>query len=295
MTSNEGVQTLQMTDVTLKLLSPEEPLTKTELELIQLKRYQELAGTSAKDMAFILLEQGDRPDFWIERNGQKLGLDVAAFAFDKRRQAIAQFRLIKGRLRREYRAGRLRQCVGLNIVLQFSTAFIPRPENIDPAISELVEMFEGLEPDHEAWATLDGEKWVMGEVPDPFPMGEKGVTSDGSIEWYVAGPSMHNNRFVLECGFNVEHQYLATAGGADVKQRLDKIIAKHDKADQRIDELVIIAGGPDNDGEAVFDESMLASFFVTQWQGQVETPNHAKRVVLLNWQANTLHVLYERP
>ena len=293
MRSANGAEWLQVSDATVSVLLPSAPLSKRDLELIQVKCYQALAKSKKVDLSFDILEHLDKPDFWIGRNGQKVGLDVAAFAFTERREAAAQFRLIKNRLRDAYRAGRLRQCQSINVNLAFKTDFIPHPEKIERAIAELTDILEGLQPDPQLWSTLDGSKWVLGKTPNPFPMGESGRTSDGNIEWYVTGNTLPNNSFSIECGFNLEHQYMGTATSMDVKQRLDEIIAQHDKPNQQIDELVIIAGGPDKNGDAVFDEALIASVFVEHWKGKIQPPKNARRVVLLNWGANTLHVLHE--
>ena len=102
------------------------------------------------------------------------------------------------------------------------------------------------------------------------------------------------NSFARECGFNVEHQYLETVTAAEVKCRIEEIIAKHDKCDQGIDELIIVAGGPDRNGDTTADEGMLADTFAVTWKGVVERPKNIGRVVMDNWGSNQLHVLFAK-
>ena len=132
----------------------------------------------------------------------------------------------------------------------------------------------------------------MGVGPQPFPIGESGSSADGSISWCVVGNMIAQNSFSRECGFNVEHQYLETVTAAEVKCRIEEIIVKHDKRDQGIDELVIVAGGLDRNGDTTADEAMLADTFAVKWKGVVEKPKNMGRVVMDNWGSNQLHVLF---
>jgi hypothetical protein len=288
---DDGTESLQVSDATIKLLDMTGQISKEELELVQIQRYQSICEALSSPYSFRIIKQRDRPDFFVERGGKEMGIDVAAFAFNERRRSAAQFWDIKNALRDAYRAGRLRKCRGVEIVLAFADR-IPTAANARIPIAELVDAFETLEVDWEARAKLDGPAWVMGKVENPFPIGQSGSTSDGSIRWYVSGLGSAKNVFSTECGFNIELQYLATATKNEVKDVLDGIVAKHDKPGQNIDELVIVAGGPDRFGEGTIDESMLATFFVEHWRGEINNPANVKEVILMNWARGTITALY---
>lgn len=292
-TSTTGEENLQVSDNTISLLQVDREMTKEELERVQIEHYRDSVRRLKPELAFEIESQSDKPDFRIRRGTKSLGLDVAALAFTKRRKAVAQFRKVRDELRAAYLNGQLRSCRGLEILLRFSKEqVVPCPNRISAAISQLIAALETFKIDEQVWSQLDGSKLVMGLEPEPFPMGESGSSADGSISWYVVGDMHAQNSFARECGFNVEHQYLETVTAANVKSRIEEIVAKHDKSDQGIDELVIVAAGPDRYGDTTADEAMLADTFAVTWKGIVENPKNIGRVVMDNWGSNQLHVLF---
>lgn len=266
-------------------------MKKQELELCQAEKYKAIAASKNKNLIFDIVECKDGPDFLISRAGERLGLDVAAFAYTKRRQAIAKFEIIKRRFKEYYDQGRLRSCEGINIQLRFREPIMPGPAQIEGEIEELVDKFETLKVDRHAWENINPDS-IIGKAPPPFPLGQSGTTRDGSVDWHVQGLTDFSNIFSVECGFSVEHGYDFLATYEEIKKRLDEIVLKHDK--ESFDELAIIAGGPDRSGEAAFEENYLAERFVNTWKGKISEPKNIKRVALVVWGLDEIHLLYEK-
>lgn len=295
MKTTDGTERLQVSDTTICLLTTQDLIDKEKLERHQLEHFNGLAKLLRPDLAVEIISQADRPDFRVSRGGKLFGLDVAAFAFTARREAVNQFRSLKEHLINAYHRGRLRGCQGVHIVVAFGDPGTHPPRRLEQAtVDELITAFERLTIDSDAWERAATPDWVMGRVPNPFPMGQTGKTSDGQVEWHVPGLMRVENNFTKICLFQIEHLYLHTVTKDDVKLRLNEIISKHDQPGQGIDELIIVAGGPDRFGEGVMDESVIANVFINHWKERIAPPKCIRRVILDNWQASQLAVLFER-
>lgn len=293
----DGSERVQVGDATIGLVQVSgPPLKKTELELCHVEQFCRLAEKLRPDLSVEIVEQRDRPDFRVRRRTHEFGLDLVAFAFTERREAIFQFRFLKEQLRAAYDQGRLRQCEGICISVEFGERSESAPRKVtEKIVTELIDAFEKLRIDKEAWkvAAAD-ENWVMGGSL-PFPMGQQGKSSDGTVTWRVPGLAHNPSNFVAHCGFQLEHAYLETVTASEVKLRVNELVSSHDKLNQGIHELLIVAGGPDKFGEGVFDEAMVAHTFVTRWNGAIAPPNNLRRVILHNWISERIDVLYEDP
>jgi hypothetical protein len=289
MTTVDGNEHFQISDSTCTVYDFEGELNKQQLELVQLKHYQEKVKKIRPEFNFEIESQADRPDFKVCQNNKIHGVDVTEFAFTKRRSAFAQFREVKELLRKAYREGELRSCRGLQINLSFPARDKLRTNQLGNAVKQLVSAlntyyFDGNVPDD----------WVNTPGPGPFPLGESGISDDALVSWYVVGNLPAGNSFYKECNFNVEHQYAENVDKNDVRAQLEKIINKHDKPDQNIDELVIVASGPDKYGEAIIDESAICNVFINRWKGSISEPKNIKRIVIDSWNSNDIYVLYDR-
>lgn len=287
-----GEPKAQVGDRMVQVLPLEAPLTKQGVERAQADHFQrQVAGHS--EWSFEIEHARDRPDFWIRRGDHRLGLDVAAFAGTERRRAADQFRKLKLILMAAYRRGRLRQCEGIEVQLFFSTERLLRPEQFERSSVRLIESLERYRVDHAAWARTNGSEFVAGG-PKPFPMGESGSSHDGSMNWHVSGLTQGYSVFFNTCGFNIEHQYTEIARPDIVRANVDRIIAAHDVAGQMIDELVLVAAGPDVFGEAMSGESVIPNLFFDQWQGSISPPSNLTRIFVDNWLLGGPRLLFDR-
>ncbi len=287
MTSSEGAETVSFGDATFTLIEVEKKLEKPELERIQVEHFRKLAQALRPDLAVEIVSPGDRPDFIVKRGAESFGLDVTELAFTKRRSSAFQFGRFKDDLRRAHDDGRLRGCKGAHIEVFALPPGSPWIKVQAPILNELIDTFETLTIDFDVWNATD----VMSPMPD-FGMPIEGTTSDGSVQWMVCGSARAPNSFVRSCGFQVEHAYRHHVTEQDVRARIDELVDGHDDPSQKIDELVIVAGGPDRYGDGLADEALLAHMFAEKWKGEISSPKSIRRVILTNWQANRIHVLY---
>lgn len=286
-----GDEVAQVGDNTILVLPLSQPLTKQGVELAQAEHFQREVAENP-NWAFDILLARDRPDFWIQRGTTRLGLDVAAFASTERRRAADQFRRLKRILMAEYRRGRLRQCEGVEVQLFFSEERLPKPEKFEKSITEFVVALEGYRVDHAAWARVDGVSFITGA--NPYPLGEAGTTTDGTMNWHVSGLNRSESVFSRSCGFNVEHQFVEMTSATKVAAELQRIIGAHDIAGQGINELVLVAGGPDIFGEAVGGESTISELYFDKWNGTIPAPKHLNRIFVDNWLLGRARLIFDR-
>jgi len=289
--SEQCEEVAQIGDQTIQVLQLEQPLTKTAVEMAQATHFQRQVA-AIPEWAFTIEHARDRPDFWIQRNGRRLGLDVAALASTSRRRAADQFRKIKLVLMAAHRRGRLRQCRGIEVQLFFSTERIPTPQHFDKSAEELIFALEKYSVDAEAWEQIDRNQFLQGL--NPYPMGQHGESTDKSMNWHVSGLTNNQTIFSSNCGFNIEHQYTEIASATTFFAQVQRIISSHDVSSQNIDELLLVAGGPDIFGEAIAGESTIAEMYFEKWQGTIKPPAHLSRIYLDNWLLGKPRLIFDR-
>ncbi len=299
MTGINGEKWFQVTDAAFTVLAGKAAMSKLEREYEQALHYMQVANRKYANLAFIIDTQQDRPDFHILRGGARIGLDVTDFSFRDRRSAAVRFRAVREGLISAYDRGLLRGCRGTGISFSFPDTKVGSDRRLAAEIPELVEMLNTIEVT-EAHHAQFGKDWVRGVGPGPYPMGLEGSTKSGFIKWVVTGTFTGDanlagaDSFLTHCGFAVEHIYRQTVGLPQVKAELDRIVSKHDKADdQGIDELLIVAGGPDELGNSIPGDVSLVRWFITEG-GKIAAPVRIKRIVLDCWGTDCLDVLYDQ-
>lgn len=292
--NGNGPSAMLPTDI-ISLMRTEKPMSTHEMDRVQMTEYKRLVSLHWPDMAFEIELQRERPDFIILRGGMKCGVDMVALTSTSRKAASAQFWQLKERLRCAYQKGRLRQCAGLQFGLRFQDNKVPPARIIENAIDELASIFEEFSVTEECMRDLADPNSVM-KAP-PFPLGQNGSTACGKIHWDVAGvfrnhPSQPQDSFTRDCKFSVVHWFADNINNEELAATFDRLIRNHDKEEsQGIDELVIIAGGPDKYGDVLTSEAQLASLYRT-WKPQVPVPKFIKRIVLLDWATSSLEVVF---
>ena len=299
MTGVNGEKSFQVSDAAFTVLPGRGAMTKQEREHEQALHYMQVADRKYADLAFSIEGQQDRPDFYIARAGTRIGLDVTDFSFPERRSAAARFRTVRAGLIAAYDRGLLRGCRGIGISLSFPDTKVGSDKRLAVEIPQLADMLDTIVVT-EAHHGQFGKDWVDAAGPGPYPMGLEGSTKSGFIKWTVTGiftgdPNVPGaDSFLTHCGFAIEHIYRQTVGLPQVKAELDRVVSKHDKTDdQGIDELLIVAGGPDENGNSIPGDVSMVSWFLSEG-GEIAAPTRIKRVVLDCWGTDRLDVLYDQ-
>lgn len=296
-TKNEkNEEYIQVGEDFISLITPLRTLEKKQLEKIQMEKYQQIAFDKFPEHLCKILVDRDRPDFFVERDGVQIGVDVAAFSWTDSRRNSSKFRAVREYLRAAHSAGRLTQCAGLRFMISLNSKKFPDVkdnQSFQSSLDEMIAAFETYTIDVDAWNNTDVGACFAAGGDFPFPMRESGASTCGVLEWYVSGTGPIVSSFGRQCSFEIFHQATMAVTVADIKDRLDEIVGKHDrKPDQQIDEMVIVAGGPDNEGDALAEEESIASFFV-QNGGEIAAPRLIKKVVLVQWSNAKIDVLYD--
>ena len=302
----DGSIRTQAGDTVYTVVTTSRPLTKTEVERAEVEHYREVARRRYPRLAFEIEKDAserpsnESPDFFVIRNGRRIGLDVTDYAFSDRRSADARFDKVKQTLAAAYRKGHFRLGERMHIGLRFTNREID-PRELGQDLDDLIEQLDRIviTPGIEAFL-------MQGDVMSParYPLNQSGNTSTGAIEWWVQSiipqtgfiPGPQSDWFHQECRFQIEHQYADEKKPSDIADELNRIVAKHDKAkppEQHIDELLIVAGGPDRLGRGLPGEAARVSRFV-QTGGKIATPQRLTRIVLDCWGSDQLIVLFER-
>jgi len=276
-------------------------LTQPELEKIQLLEFQRAITPELAHLNFstYTAHTPPKPDFKIMRGDVKVGLDLVTFAYKDRRRIQAQFSEVKQMFVDEFLKGRIRQYQWFEFTLTFSGDALRYPKKIKPAILEIIHVLDAIDINYGLLNSINYQLWDdTKELPPviyapklPYPILVKITDKSKSVELIISGYQQYpSNRFMLQYGFDVTHQHHESFKLNEIKAIFDQRISDHDK--EEYDELLIVAGGPDQNGIGNLDEPEAARSFIN-WDGKIETPKHLKRVVLFNWPHKTIHILHE--
>jgi len=290
-THTNGTESYQLPDRMDKLIDISHKMTKDELELAQVNHYQN-ASTKHPLLSFELIGKGDNPpDFLIKRGDKKVNLDVTSFSSNRWGDA-ARFKTLLDDVREAHRDGRLIGLKDIGFFVSFPDNKIPGDATLRKiAIPEFIHSLELIAK--KPWVFEDCLKDFDKPGPGPFPMDQAGTTSDGKLSWYVthAGVISWTNDFIAECGFSIEQSRCTNITLPEITERLDELVKSHDKIS--IEELVVVAGGPDNYGNGYVEEAKLALIFIEEGGKLTNPPQHLKRVVIYNWRRGTVDIIFE--
>ena len=239
-----------------------------------------------------LVERGeDPPDFVVQSSEQKHGVDCAALADHHRRLGYVLMdhlreRLVAGADGRDFSG-----VVGCVLSVWFGPTLsdLP-PKRWDNSIIEpLLDEIAACRVDHEAVARLNAEISARG-----FPQVMPPVVSTGSVgniagfvANVIAGPA-EGVRFSTGLGFDVQLSRPAELSAASVLELVQRIVTAHDKP--AIEELILIAGGPDRRGMRYPAEEAIAAFLLSQ-EGIKVTAKHLRAVAVHLWFARRIAYL----
>lgn len=294
----DGQQSTSLPDRVISIVDVPSKMSKNDWELLYFNEYKRVIENYLPDQKFELVgkPEPDPPDFIIERNGEHIGLDFVALFSTERKQASSEFWHLKERFRAAYAEGKLRKCKDLCFSISFPTQKVPRIGNIAGAVDELIDIFGELQIGKELIDFLN-KPTRDASKPFPYPLEEEGITKCGTIKWRVESnivnlPGDRYSSLYNHCGFELKHAFGEWITSVELEEWLNRLIASHDKkAEQKIDELVVVAGGPDRYGDSLTSELTLFSL-IGRWKSKIIAPKHIKRVVLLGWRTRAVRVLY---
>jgi len=226
----------------------------------------------------------DPPDFLLHRNGVQFGLELTVFASPERRARASFISEIHDRLLGVYKEGRLQGLSGMRIDLAFGSLG-GKPFQIDDALlNQLVD----------AWDALGRQKRPSMDIDIDIPSEEWPTGSVGPLVWWVTSYSnqrMSGSKFANITGFEVEYTHREFSGVLDVANSLSEIIKVKDRP--AVDELLIVAGGPDRNGRCYIAERMTAIHLLEEKTYTFDKPAHIKRVFVDVWGADRAYLIYD--
>ncbi|MBC7994054.1 MAG: hypothetical protein H7Z15_12530 [Rhizobacter sp.] len=275
-----------------EVLSPPDDLiqlpafsTKRAMEFSHLQHFKRLIKSQLPDLQFRLLGDGaDPPDFFLSRSDTKFGLELTMFASAQRRERAAFFSKLHERLLLAYGKGRLRGLSGIKVDMAFGELGA-KPVSVDDVLfDQLIEAFDKLgkqkRPSMAPDVEIPSDEWPNGTV--------------GPLNWYASSYAdypFRGSKLSNIMGFEVEYMHRQWTTTAEVERAINERIMAKDRAG--VDELLIVAGGPDQAGRQFPAEAILASHLLEKGTPAFVKPAHIQRVFIDVWGAERLYLIHD--
>ncbi len=275
---------------------------KRDMESDHINHFKNIVSSELPDYDFRILgpENNDPPDFWIERNGKTIGIELTMFIFQDLRQEVKFFDDIQNKILDRYLNGDIADIQGIEVELWFGDYDKNRPRNLKPEeFEELISNLNNLaskpfgEPGPLFDDVVNGE--ILKATPPPYPIQEQGTIGNGFIGWRVTNVGYIPIKTDLGriTGFEISHS-LKSYRKADYFKRLQATIDAKDKEKNKDHELLISVGMKDMDGWITSAESMHLPMLMDEWRTIQKTPKFLSKIYLDCWRTRTVTVLYER-
>ncbi|MFQ6404330.1 hypothetical protein ACIDE9_06140 [Methylophilus sp. 'Pure River'] len=263
---------------------------KNAMEYSHLKHFKELLDTQLPELSFTapIRAKSDPPDFYINRSGKKIGLELTMLIFRDLRQEVKFFAKIQERLLDKYSHGKLKKLEGIEIDIEFSN-HVNRPAVIgENILQELIASLNKL-----ADKPFEFSK-RMTDNDIPYPLSETDSVGNKLITWTVThlGSIEPKTELGKRAGFEIGHsikQYLKV----DFINLLNKTIEAKDIEKNAGNELLISAGMPDIDGWITTIEAIGVSTFFEEWLKNFKGPKFLSNIYLDQWGQNKIYILYK--
>jgi hypothetical protein len=188
------------------------------------------------------------------------------------------------RLLLAYANGHLRGLSGIKVDLAFGELGA-KPVSVDNTLfGNLVEAFDRLgerqRPSMALGIEIPSDEWPDGSV--------------GPLNWYVSSYADHpfrGSKLSNLTGFEVEYTHREWTKTAEVERAINERILAKDRPG--MDELLIVAGGPDQAGRQFPAEALLASHLLEKGTPAFVKPEHIKRVFIDVWGADFLYLVHD--
>lgn len=272
---------------------PDAPLNKALLEWTHVQRFAADCRGSTGSEAFAAIEPNpnDPPDFFaVLPDGQRIGVELAAFAIEERRSAEALFRNLRDKLvlQHRHRTGHLTGCT---VIVWYGKDQNPntRPhkKTDDAAAEELIEALVAYRPDIAA-LRMQVSKGIPLQMP---PLGPETISADATFYAVPFLNAVPTGPFVSITGYNIVLAYTTVHTAASVNSTIQRLVREHDK--KGVDTLLITSGAPDRSG-AMYPLEQVISDFYLQHPTALQT-DHISRVILHRWTTGDAYDLCTNP
>jgi hypothetical protein len=262
-------------------IRPDAPLNKAALEWAHVQRFAADCRGATGNEVFAAIEPNpnDPPDFFATLpGGERIGLELAAFAIEKRRSAEALFRNLRDKLvlQHRHRTGHLTGCT---VIVWYGKDQNPntRPhrKTDDAAVEELIEALVAYRPDVAA-LRMQVSAGMPLQMP---PLGTETISADATFYAVPFLNAIPTGPFVSITGYNIVLAYTTVHTAASVAATIQRLVGEHDK--DGVDTLLITSGAPDRSGSMYPLEQVTADFYL-QYPVVLHT-DHISSVILHRW------------
>lgn len=277
-------------DDVVQVRSPFPTLHAMEFEHLQ--HFKRLVKVQFPRLAFRLASSGSNPpDFMVYRtdDGVPFGMELTTFGFptQERQSRAWKFARIHERLLKAYEGGRLAGLSGLKFDVSFGALDGSPPDGLDEAtFGELVDALEDV-------AQLSRPS--METNVDSSEAWPSGVVGGGSILWSLSGVTngcFEGSMLAKRTGFEVECTVREWKTEGELRMQMDETIQAKDVPSNQ--ELLIVAGGPTQQGRMFPAGAVIAMQLVKAWHGPAKVPVHLRRIFLDVWGPEKIFLLYEK-
>ncbi len=272
--------TVPMLDTPVQLTPafPKETLERVQLEKYRLDYLVRLGKVPFEDVR----RGDDPPDFLVKRDGLAHALDCAALALPQKRTAEAIFTKLVQKVVEDDSVA-LQHLAGTHIMISFGRgADLPPKVTDSPALQEVVKTLEEMNIDRDRHARINAEIAEHG-WPDQMTPDFKeslGIVEKDTFTFQVSVVEGWQPRDELsaQLGFdwtlNLPLKIRETAVNAEIQ----RLVSKHDNG--KIDQLLIVIGGPNYNGIGFPAEQALSS-----WLDYAEpvSARHISEVTAHDW------------
>ena len=273
--------------VTIPFLDTPVQLTPTFpkeiLERVQLEKYRLDYLVRFGEVPFEDVRRGaDPPDFLVTRHGSRHALDCAALTLPQKRTAEAIFTKLVQKVVEDDSAA-LQHLEGTHIIISFGYGVDLPPKVTDSlALQEVVKTLEETRFDRGRYARINAEIAEHGlpEQMTPEFKDSLGIVEKDKFSFQVSVVEGWQPRDELsaQLGFDWTLNLPLMIRETAVNAEIQRLVSKHDNG--KIDQLLIVIGGPNYNGIVFPAEQALSS-----WLNDAEpvSARHISEVTAHDW------------
>jgi hypothetical protein len=277
MTSDQQVY-VPFFDTPTRLLPPLP--SKEVLERVQLEKYRLDYLVRTGSVPFEDVRRGaEPPDFEVMRGESWHRLDCVALAVQEKRLAEALFTKLIEKVAVAGKDRPLEHLAGTHVTLWFSQGSQRPPRATDHSIvAEIVDALAQVEVDREEIAKLTTNIAAHG-WPETFPKGFAVVDKQHfGFQVTPVDGWQPSNALSEQLGFDLSLSYPLII--TDIRAELQRLVSGHDNG--KIDELLVVIGGPNRDG-ICFPAEHIFGPWLRENSIEPLTAQHISRVTAHIW------------
>jgi hypothetical protein len=284
-TRKDGVKQLTLAyEYPWELYHAPTPIPKEEEERLQLERFRTDFVVRGTPLSWKVRPGNNPPDFIVEIDGKKGGLDVTRFSITERMRAQALFRKLREQMAAQPRDDFM-HLTGSTVYIWFDKdGFSSLPHRHKEDIDGLIAALRNYEFDP-LLSIKQAEEGITEQLGDIGIDGAEGAHFVG-VPMRGATPSSH---FFLTMGFEVAMAYQTDHDATQAWDEIRRLIDRHDKPE--IENLLITVGAPDRYGLAYPSEVGLMSFALETDAPELR-PKHIQSILVHFWMDGTTFQLH---